>query len=270
MRDPEATKMRPSLPFPLPLPPNTPPSFPVPIALVEDDRILREEMLFQLEHAGFAVEAFATAAELYRRLVSQRFAVLVLDIGLEGEDGLSICRYVREHDQAVGIVFVTARSLRFDRLEGLDAGADAYLTKPVDMDELQLILRRLAQRGMAVEPAAAGGGAAGGWCLDDNGTVLLAPGGYRLRLNLNELQLLRELFREPGRVCGPGELLAALGVVPGDGDKHRVEVILSRLRDKVRRDCGLALPVRTLRGTGYVLDAGSGGTLTAPDGPEAT
>lgn len=229
--------------------------------------MLREETAFQLGHMGFDVEAFDSAAQLYRRLVSRRFAVLVLDIGLEGEDGIAICRYVRENNQAVGIVFVTARSLRNDRLVGLDAGADAYLTKPVDMDELALILRRLALRSQASGPAtpvAEGGG----WSLDADGAALIAPDGSRLRLSLVELQLLRVLFRKAGILSTADELLVALGMVPGEGDKHRVEVILSRLRDKVKRQSGLMLPVTTVRGAGYLLDAGDGSAaLRLPDAP---
>jgi DNA-binding response OmpR family regulator len=108
------------------------------IAIVEDERILRDELAFQLTHLGFAVETFETAAQLYRRLAVCRYAVVVLDIGLADEDGLSICRYLRRHDKQLGLVFITARATRDDRLTGLQAGGDAYLTKPVDIDELAL------------------------------------------------------------------------------------------------------------------------------------
>ena len=116
------------------------------VSLVEDEAVLRQEMAFQLGHNGFSVETFESASAFYRYLATRPRTIAVLDIGLSGEDGLSVCRYLRQHDDRMGIVFVTARSLREERLEGLASGADAYLVKPVDMDELMLILKRLATR----------------------------------------------------------------------------------------------------------------------------
>ncbi len=116
------------------------------VSIVEDEVVLREEMAFQLGHLGFVVQAFESAEQFYRYLVGHPKTIAVLDIALVGEDGLSVCRHLRTTNAAMGIVFVTACSLRDDRLVGLLAGADAYLTKPVDIDELALILRRLAIR----------------------------------------------------------------------------------------------------------------------------
>ena len=116
------------------------------VAIVEDEMILREELSFQLTHLGFEVHAFENAEQFYRYLAVHPETMVVLDIGLTGEDGLSICRHLRSANAEMGIVFVTARSLREDRLIGLQAGVDAYLTKPVDIVELVLILRRLSLR----------------------------------------------------------------------------------------------------------------------------
>ena len=111
------------------------------VAVVEDELILREEMAFQLQHMGFEVETFENAAQLYRRLAVVNFDSVILDIGLDGEDGLSICQYLREHDAHIGIVFATARGLREDRLLGLDNGADAYLIKPFSPLQLMNLLK---------------------------------------------------------------------------------------------------------------------------------
>src|SRR5258706_15721821 len=108
------------------------------VALVEDEPMLRQEMAFQLGHMGFHVQTFDAAPGLSRYLATHPQTVTVLDIGLPGEDGLSICHYLRAHDPRMGIVFLTARGLRDDRLQGLASGADAYLIKPVDMEELAL------------------------------------------------------------------------------------------------------------------------------------
>ncbi|OGP00598.1 MAG: hypothetical protein A2Z93_08415 [Curvibacter sp. GWA2_64_110] len=225
------------------------------VSVVEDEAVLRQEMAFQLRHNGFAVETFESAAAFYRYLATHPRTIAVLDIGLSGEDGLSVCRYLRQHDERMGIVFVTARSLREDRLEGLARGADAYLVKPVDMDELMLILKRLAARFAQDDSAAAparGGG--GGWQLDPFSGFLLAPNQARLRLSMNEQQVFKALLARSGEVCRTGELALAIGFNPDEVDKHRIEVIVSRLRSKVERECGLVLPVRSVRGQGYVLE----------------
>lgn len=225
------------------------------IAIVEDEAVLREELAFQLRHFGFAVETFESATQLYRRLAVGQFDAVVLDIGLHGEDGLSICSYLREHDKQIGIVFVTARALRDDRLVGLQAGADAYLTKPVDIDELHLLLKRLCERANsagspAPEAATLGDGE---WRLDTDSEFLYVPGNLRVRLTLNELRLLGVMLEKPGKVVGGQELALALGLLPDEYNKHRVEVIISRLRDKVQRETGVILPVKSKRGVGYAF-----------------
>jgi len=226
------------------------------IALVEDEVVLREELVFQLTHLGFTVEGFENAGQLYRRLAVCRFAVVVLDIGLSGEDGLSICRHLREHDKNQGIVFVTARALRDDRLLGLHAGADAYLSKPVDIDELALVLRRLAERGESATPVVADSRQPTNWLLDERNDSICAPGDKRIRLTANEVRLLRVLLTKAGEVVVSRELAMALGLLPDEYDKHRVEVIISRLRDKVLRESGFVLPIVSIRGVGYRFQVG--------------
>ncbi len=231
------------------------------VAIVEDELILREEMAFQLRHMNFEVETFENAAQFYRRLAVVKFDSVILDIGLDGEDGLSICQYLREHDAHIGIIFSSARGLREDRLLGLDNGADAYLIKPVDMDELVLILRRLKQRtsfplATTTTPNTRNA-KVGDWCLDATTGLLTTPTGLGIRLSLNELQLLGNLMRKPEEISVHNELSRALGMMPEEFNKHRIEVILSRLREKVRRETGVNLPILSKRGLGYMfsLDA---------------
>ncbi|ROZ75272.1 response regulator transcription factor [Ramlibacter sp. WS9] len=224
------------------------------VSLVEDEPVLREEMAFQLRHLGFKVEPFESAAQFYRHLAVAPSTIAVLDIGLPAEDGLAICRHLREHDNQMGIVFVTAHGLRKDRLCGLSAGADAYLTKPVDMEELVLILERLALR-CASRPDATSvplsEKRAGAWWLDLGSALLVAPNDVRFRVTANESIFLQKLMHKAGVTCTHVELAAAIGIYPDDLDKHRVEVIISRLRGKVERAAGAPLPVRAVRGVGY-------------------
>lgn len=243
---------------------------PITVAIVEDEPVLREEMAFQLRHLGFAVQAFACAAQFYRHLAVQPVTVAVLDIGLDGEDGLAICQYLRRHDRQLGIVFVTARGLRDDRLSGLAAGADAYLVKPIDIDELVLILKRLSARAEFLRPVLAAAPAeeqrpkarperapdlatatATAWQLLPEAQILVAPNQQHIQLSINEAQLLGVLLERINQTCTHRELGLALGLHAEEFDKHRIEVILSRLRNKVHRLSGLRLPLVTQRGHGY-------------------
>jgi len=227
------------------------------VALVEDEPVLREEMAFQLRHMGFEVQTFADSHALYRYLATRPSTVLVLDIGLPDEDGLSVCRYLRDHSASVGIVMVTAMGQRDARLAGLAAGADAYLVKPVDIDELALVLRRLMRRdpqgpgSMPVPLPTALAARAAHWQRSNDGMSLITPHGERVSLTLNECQLMAVLTSKTGSPCGTAELCRALGLQPEEWDRHRVDVIISRLRAKVERQTGQSLPLRTLRGHGY-------------------
>lgn len=227
------------------------------VVLVEDEPILREELSFQLEHQGFRVQAVESAAALYRVLAVSSPVVVVLDIGLEGEDGLQVCSYLRAHDSRMGIVFVTARAAREDRLAGLALGADAYLVKPIDIDELALILRRLMAREPDAAPpvllAASCEPPAAAWQLTGNGLCLEAPNGQTLLLTFSEQRLLQTLMARQGEACSYAELGGALQWPNDEFDKHRLEVIVSRLRAKVERQCGQRLPLQTERNFGYRL-----------------
>ncbi len=227
------------------------------VSIVEDETVLREELAFQLERSGFIVKAFSNASEFYRYLATRPLTLVVLDIGLEGEDGLSICQYIRSYDANIGIIFVTARALRNDRLTGLKAGADAYLVKPIDLEELILILQRLETRVRTtlknqIQPLALSEeNTALTWQLDERASVLIAPNATRIRLSINELQLLRFLFEHTGEICSHVQLAVALGEVPQLYNKHRLEVIFSRLKDRIYRQSNERFPLKSERGQGY-------------------
>ncbi len=238
------------------------------IAIVEDDTTLREELAFQLRHLGFSVEAFEAAAPFYRHLAMHPCTIAVLDIGLDGEDGLSIARYLRQHDRQMGLIFLTARSLQDERMQGLALGADAYLTKPVELDELVLILQRQIQRlqslapRMPVEATLAATAGSNAWQLISEGVALVAPNGMRVSLTATEAELLRWLIAHEHQVCSHAELGLALRLLPEEFDKHRIEVIVSRLRAKVQRQTGHELPLQSLRGQGYRFSSAAQGRRT--------
>jgi len=228
------------------------------IAIVEDEAVIREEIAFQLRHNGFTVSTFESAAQFYRALAVSPITATVLDIGLPGEDGLAICRHLRTHDKRIGIVFVTARSMRDERLAGLETGADAYLVKPVDIDELILVLNRLSERftleSSVVPPPQVATATIDSWLFKPGLALLLAPNAVQVHLTISEVQLLSALYDKNGQVCTHAELGSALGIHPDDLDKHRIEVVISRLRSKAERQSGQVLPLHSHRGIGYGLN----------------
>lgn len=227
-------------------------ALPYTVSIVEDERILREELTFQLQQLGFDVQAFADVEAFFRYLAVNQKTLLVLDIGLNGEDGLSACRYLREHGVALGIVFVTARSLQDERMLGLEAGADAYLVKPVNAHELAVILHNLGQRlfGATLPPDDAVK-IVPSWRVDSGKGVLLGPNAIAMPLSRDEERLLNVLLEHPNDVCPTIELALAIGMMLDTQNKHRIEVILSRLRQRTLRLTGRELPLRTIRGMGY-------------------
>lgn len=257
------------------------PSTPTHIYIVEDEDVLRNELCFMLGQSGFSVEGLATATDLYRRLAVKPASVIILDIGLEGEDGLSICKYLRAHDPSVGIVFVTARGLRDDRISGLVAGADAYLVKPIEVRELTLVIERLIARRqfMAQNPTQAGPAAAATpsveepvnvpppavagtiaaeagpaqWMLDVAYGQLRAPNGRICMLSDVERKLMFCLVSENGEAVSAEQLARKLNIAIESYQRHRVEVIISRLRKNVDQSVGMKLPLFSIRGMGYCV-----------------
>jgi DNA-binding response OmpR family regulator len=227
------------------------------VALVEDESVLREEIAFQLRHFDLAVQTFDSAVAFYRKAAVTNFDVAILDIGLETEDGLTICRHLRSHGSTMGIVFVSARAMRDDRISGLAVGADAYLVKPIDIEELALIVRRLALR--STRPSSRQGaeseiGRTANrtiWCLQRETLSLTTPNGAKIQLTPVEARLIGVLDNCCGSICTYAEIFSAIAGPLEKVDKHRIEVIVSRLRTKVLRESSLNLPVRAERGVGY-------------------
>lgn len=249
--------------------------------IVEDEEVLRNELCFVLSRSGFSVEGVATATELYRRLAVKNAAVIVLDIGLDGEDGLSICKYLRGHDPSLGIVFLTARGLRDDRITGLVAGADAYLVKPVEIQEIVLVIERLMARrdymgrpstdassaeiagapslptetpaGSAPAHTPPAASEASSWHLDVAFGQLRAPNGHQCSLSDVERKLVFCLMSEKGQPVSSEQLAQKLNIPIESYQRHRVEVIISRLRKSVEQAVGLKLPLFSVRGVGYFV-----------------
>lgn len=219
------------------------------IVLVEDDDMLRERVLRpRLADYGFEVAGLASAAALERRMAEDAPDIVVLDVGLPDASGYDVARGLRARHPRMGIVMLTARRETPDRVRGLNEGADAYLSKPVEIELLAATLHSLARRlhGERAPPAASG------WRLLDNGWSLAGPGG-EVALTKSERRLLHCLAQAEGEPVGRDRLIAAVADNVHDFDPHRLDTLVYRLRRKVAEACGQALPLSAVHGEGYVL-----------------
>ena len=219
------------------------------VAVVEDDDELREQVLLPLLYReGFEAVGLASALSLYRDMVATSFDLILLDVGLPDDDGFAIAQHLRQASSKIGLIMLTGYASTANRLRGLEAGVDAYLTKPIDPAELVATLRNLERR-----LESGGTSARIGWELDELGWNILLPDGCSIELSLPERRLMAQLVATPKEPVTREALMVALAEDSGDFDPHRLEMLIHRLRKKCLQATGQELPVRTVRGVGYVL-----------------
>lgn len=214
------------------------------VILLEDEPVLRDELGDFLKAVGYAPCCCASLAEFERDFDPARHRLAIIDIGLPDGDGLQLIQRLRSHGQQLGIVVFSARSTGADRVQGLAAGADHYLGKGCDLDELEATLAALARRlGLRQRQAL--------WRLELAPRRLLAPGAPPLPLSQQDLVVLQCLMREAGSLVSRRRIVEALGADYLDYDQRRLDTQMRRLRRRVQELSGQELPVKTLRNTGY-------------------
>ena len=225
---------------------------PLVVALVEDDRLLREEIVIHLEANGFIVHAVNSAAALDDVMAREAIDLYVLDLNLPGENGLSLSRRLRQSLPTTGIVIMTARVALQDRISGYqDGGADIYLTKPTAPDELVLILMSLGRRikkDLDTDE----------WSLRLRDRTLLGPHpGQKLRLTHREKTLLLALIQAKGRTLSSAVLCDLYADDDSDQlmSKHALEELVARLRKKFKevQTEGEEAAIKSVWGQGYEL-----------------
>lgn len=223
------------------------------IAVVEDDAELREKLLVPaLCRAGFDAVGVETALQFYRLWAGAPFDMVLLDIGLPDDDGVDIARHLRQLSPHLGIVLCTGHGRGADRLRGLKAGVDAYLVKPLEMEEVVQTVRNVHRRIAGIDAAA--DAADGGWYLDRQGWSLRTPSGASVGLNHAERQIMGVLAARPNQPVTRETLIRELtGDIDGF-DPHRLEMLVYRLRRKCEDAAGEPLPLKAVRGLGYVLE----------------
>jgi two-component system OmpR family response regulator len=227
------------------------------IAVVEDDREIRAMIVELLRREGFVALGCASVAEFDQQAARQRIDLVLLDLMLPGEDGLSLCRRLRARGD-MAVLIVSARGEDIDRIVGLEIGADDYLAKPFNPRELlaraRAILRRTRERQRVanVEPGERFRFA--GWTIDAGSRTLLAPDGADVALTGGEFDLLLCFVTRPQRVLNRDQLLDWTRGRSANAFDRAVDVQLSRLRRKLAAHGGGAL-FKTVRGGGYQFAA---------------
>jgi len=229
------------------------------ILIVDDDPEIRRLLRAYLEEHGYRTTVLPDGRGLADAVRRSRPDLLILDLMLPGEDGLSLCRKLRSEGLELPIVMLTALGEPADRIVGLEMGADDYVAKPFEPRELLARIRVVLRRTRALPPDGQDPSVRrllfAGWVLDLHARHLTAPDGVVVPLSGGELELLRAFLTHPNRVLSRDQLLdLTRGRETGPFDRS-VDMQVGRLRRKLRDDAKEPQLIKTVRNAGYVLAA---------------
>jgi two-component system OmpR family response regulator len=231
------------------------------LLLVDDDRQLLAMLAQYLQVAGYRVSTAANAPQARAVLAGARIDLIVLDLMLPGEDGLTLCREWRARSAPhLPILMLTARAEETDRIVGLEMGADDYLTKPFATRELLARIRAVLRRTRMLPPNLQQVQQArelcfGDWRLDTTARHLLDAQGTLVSLTGGEYRLLRVLLEHPKRVLNRDQLLDLTQGRDADAFDRSIDLLVSRLRQRLRDDSREPRYIKTVRNEGYVFCA---------------
>lgn len=221
------------------------------IGIVEDNDDLRESLVEVLHRLGHLAVGFSCAEDLDGSPVAEAFELLLLDLNLPGEDGLSLASRLKRVQPGLRVIMMTTRTALADRVRGYDIGADLYLPKPVAEDELLAAVRALARQIRADALKTAGGSAPplqlDVHALQLRGTQAVAP------LNALDVALLSALARAPGQRLEHWQLIESLGLQVDDASRANLAVRMTRLRAKLAQVGMTGGVLKSLRASGYQL-----------------
>lgn len=220
------------------------------IYLVEDDVSIRDLMIYALGASGLPAKGFSSSTELWEALSSEMPQLIILDIMLPGEDGISILKKLRANPatSAVPVIMATAKATEYDKVTGLDLGADDYLAKPFGMMEMVSRVRAVLRRASPEATKALSAGTVSMNLAEHTVTVA----GERVTLTLKEYELLRLFLENPGMVFTREHLMNSVWGNDFFGETRTVDVHIGTLRTKLGA-CGDY--IQTVRGVGYRLEA---------------
>lgn len=221
------------------------------IFCVEDDAGIRDLMIYTLNASGFRAVGFENAREFYAALADDTPELIMLDIMLPGEDGISILKRLKADARTadIPVIMATAKGNEYDKVIGLDLGADDYLAKPFGMMEMasrvRAVLRRSGRAAEKQQLIRVGG-------LEMNlGEHIVTADGIRIQLTLKEFELLHTFMTNPGRAFTREQMLSSVWCEDFLGETRTVDVHVGTLRQKLG-SCGKY--IRTVRGVGYKLE----------------
>lgn len=220
------------------------------IFCVEDDDSIRDLMIYTLNSAGFEAKGFGCGRSLFDALQTERPLLIMLDIMLPGEDGISILKKLRmqETTKDTPVIMATAKGTEYDKVTGLDLGADDYLTKPFGMMEMISRVKAVLRR---TSPKEEGKILKIGNLELNSETYIVLVSNERIQLTLKEHKLLRTFMENPGRVFTRDQLLEMIWGVDYIGETRTVDVHIGTLRTKLG-ECGGY--IETVRGVGYRME----------------
>lgn len=217
----------------------------VDVVVVEDGDTLREELRLFLVNQGYEVRACANGFELDEQFATRVADLVILDLNLPHEDGLSIAERLRQRWPTIGIIMLTARDAPPQRTEGYSVGADVYLTKPTNLAELSAAMSNLSRRLERQHTM--------GWCLDLRQSIVRGPHGSA-RLTTLELDILRELAMAPQRELNTARLLECIQRTRTENcSRNSLTIGVSRLRTKMVEQLNAPDCLKAVRSHGYRL-----------------
>jgi two-component system OmpR family response regulator len=228
------------------------------VLVVDDDLEIRSLLRDYLQKNGYRVTVAGDGKGMWAAFDEARPDLIVLDVMLPGDDGLTLCRDVRARSQ-IPIIMLTARGEETDRIVGLEMGADDYLAKPFSPRELLARIKSVLRRTRALpdnlQPDAARRIGFAGWTLDIATRNLCSPAGVVVALSGTEYKLLRIFLAHPNRVLNRDQLIDLMLSRDASPFDRSIDVQVSRLRHRLGEDAKEPAIIRTVRGEGYVFAA---------------
>ena len=223
---------------------------PVRVLVVDDEANLTELLSMALRYGGWEVRAAGTGTAAVKAARDFQPDAVVLDMMLPDFDGMEVLRRMRADDANVPVLFLTAKDAVEDRVAGLTAGGDDYVTKPFSLEEVVARLRALMRRTAVVADESSSVLVVGDLTMDEDSHEVTRA-GMEINLTATEFELLRYLMRNPKRVLSKAQILDRVWNYDFGGQANVVELYISYLRKKI--DAGRAPMIHTMRGVGYVL-----------------